>query len=129
MKLWTFASDDDWPVARLLSGGHVGLRNHAALPVCRFVGETWIRMARAAPTFVSILDCAWRIHISNWLGQDMRPANRMARMHADTAKRLGIDQAPGVGSCLLAMVCQATKDMPRNIPASPGYRTIDIELN
>ena len=99
----------------------MGVRNHEALSLCRFVGETSIRMARAAPTFVSILDCARRFHISSWLGQDMRPANRMARMHADTARRLGIDQASGVRSCQLAMVCQAAKDTPRDIPVGLGY--------
>ena len=53
---------------------------------------------------VSILDRVGRFHVSDWLGQDMRPANRIARMHADTAKRFGIDQAAGVRSCLMAMV-------------------------
>ena len=67
-----------------------------------------------------------RFHMSDRLGQDMRPANRIARMHADTAKRLGIDQAAGVRNCLMAMFCQATEDMPRNIPAIPGYWTSDI---
>ena len=104
----------------------MGLRNHEALSLCRFVGEIWIRMARAAQMVVSILDRVRRFHVSDWLGQDMRPANRMTRMHADTAKRLGIDHAAGVRNCLLAMVCQATKDMPRNIPFIPGYWASDI---
>ena len=72
------------------------------------------------------LDCARCFHVSNWLGQDMRPANRMARMHAATTSRLGIDQASGVRSCLLAMVYQAAKDMPRNIPARTEYWAGDI---